>query len=480
MPRIAPVADSPPPAILVMRRGSWGLSRASILASSASPQGWLDAELAAAGRPDPVDDGLVTRFPVLASTTSDFIARSKAANRAGNGDQMQALNRLCVARAIWSPRQLLERMVDFWSNHLNVTCPSDRVWASRADYDATVVRANALSSFRELLRAALHHPAMLMYLNNDVSSKTQPNENLGRELLELHTVGVEAGYTETDVLNSARILTGMSRDWTTSAYLYRPSWHWTGPVQVLDFSDPNRSSDGQAVVTAYLDHLARHPATARRLATKLCQYFVADTPPSTLVERMAAVYLRNDTAIVPVLREMFLSSEFAASADQKVRRPAEQLYAAVRALGIQLPPTGTEGIETLHWAVQDMAEEPNAWPTPDGYPTSADEWRSAGAMLARTNAVTTLAHGWWKGLVYPPITDLLPRPLSKTHGGLISALYQRLHFRKMPSADLSAVCGYLGVRWSDPVTAKSAVRNPAWDLPQLVGVLLNAPALAIY
>src|SRR3954453_17601733 len=230
------------------------------------------------------------------------------------------LGRAALGRAAWSRRQLLEVMVDVWSNHLNVTCPSDNVSDNRHRYDADVIRPHALGRFADLLEAATTHPAMLTYLDNASSTKKAPNENLGRELLELHTVGVGAGYTEAEVRDSARILTGLTVDGEGAA-TYRPKWHWTGAVTVLDFADPNASADDSGVVTASLDPLARHPATARRSAALLARRavrapppraprhppppprrFVRAPPPAALVDRLAAAYTAADTAIAPVLR----------------------------------------------------------------------------------------------------------------------------------------------------------------------------------
>jgi hypothetical protein len=195
---------------------------------------------------------------------------------------------------------------------------------------------------------------------------------------------------------------------------------------------------------------------------------------------MGEIYRRNDTSIGPVVREMFLSSEFNAPGNSKFRRPAEQVYAAIRTLGVQPSPSGIKGIDNLYGITKAMGNEPNAWPAPDGYPTSAEEWSSAGATLTRMNAVTGLAHGWIRGLSYPPVRQLLPKPLPADHAGLVSALYKRLHYRPMQAGDVSAVCSFLRVKGPDPLTESSPVLNPRWDLPQLVGVLLNAPVLATY
>ena len=184
-------------------------------------------------------------------------------------------------------------MVDFWSNLLNVSLYHDEAIYWRMDYDR-VIRAHALTTFESLLQAAITHPAMGLYLDNAISSKEAPNENLGRELLELHTVGVDAGYTEDDVKASARMLTGYRVDlwWPSFRAFYDTDWHDTQPVQVMGFSHANRSADGRPATLAYLTYLARHPATANRLARRLCVKFVSDEPTAAIVKAVAKAYRR--------------------------------------------------------------------------------------------------------------------------------------------------------------------------------------------
>jgi uncharacterized protein (DUF1800 family) len=366
-------------------------------------------------------------------------------------------------------------MVEFWSNHLNITCPHEAVWDSRHHFDAHVVRAHALGRYADMLQAAIPHPAMLTYLNNASSTKAAPNENLGRELLELHTVGVEAGYTQADVVTCARILTGLSIDYKTGEFLYRPRSHWTGPVSVLGFTSANASADGAAVVTALLDHLARLPATARRIARKLAVRFVADVPPPALVERLAQVYLASDTAIVPVLRALFTSAEFAASADRKSRRPFEAMAATVRTLGLKPSQAGTDLFKHLSWSIGDQGHVPLAWAQPDGYPDTAAAWQSTAATLARWNMNLNLAAGWWPtGFVRDPLTGLLPRTLPRTHGQLVTALAARLLHRPLPVASRDALCAFLEVQAATPLTRTSPAVT--WRLPYLVALLLDTPA----
>jgi uncharacterized protein (DUF1800 family) len=457
----------------LLRRTTYGLTPA--LVAEATKQGrtaWLEAQLAPAKLRDPEGAAVLARFPNLSLSALEYRRRVDA-GQANSWDAMFDLGQAALGRAAWSRRQLLEVMHDFWSNHFNVTCPSDEVWDTRHGYDA-VLRAGALGRFADLLAAAVRHPAMLRYLGADTSTKRAPNENLGRELLELHTVGIEAGYTERDVLDSARILTGLTIDWSTVTTTFRPRDHWTGPVRVLDFSAANDAADGQGVLAAYLAHLARHPATARRLARRLAVRFVADDPPKALVDRLAAVYLANDTAIVPVLRTLFAAPEFFAAPDAKVRRPMEAAVATLRALGMRQAATGVAELEGLYWALESQDHRPYAWPQPDGYPDRAEAWASSAGVLARWNITLGIAAEWWpKGFTHAPLRSLVPRRLPATHGALVAGLGQRLLQRPLPPAHVAAICGFLGKRTSSPLRADSEAVG--WRLPYVVALVLDSP-----
>src|SRR5690349_21642760 len=257
----------------LLRRASYGPTPASIKQiTRLGRKAWLERQLAPASIADPAMELLLKRFPELSWSISTV--RTRYLDRIGSWDVMLQLSRATVARAIWSERQLFELMAEFWSNHLNVTNPSSDGWDSRAHYDRTVIRRHALGSFTELLVAATQHPAMQHYLDNASSTKEHPNENHGRELLELHTLGVASGYTESDVQNSARILTGLTVDDATGDALFLPERHHVGPVQVLGFTHPNATAaGGREVAVAYLHWLARHPATASCIARKLAVRF---------------------------------------------------------------------------------------------------------------------------------------------------------------------------------------------------------------
>ena len=212
-------------------------------------------------------------------------------------------------------------MADFWSNHLNVTCPGD-TWDSRHLYDSKVIRKYTFGKYKDMLLASAKHPAMLLYLNNEESTKYAPNENYGRELLELHSVGVDGGYNESDIYASARILTGLTLrnpkpgttarpSWTRREFAFDASIHDTG--ERLDprlHWSSHAASSGLTLAEAYI---TTWPGTARPPSGspyKLGQRFVADEPPKSLVSRLADTYQANDTAIVPVLRALFTSREF--------------------------------------------------------------------------------------------------------------------------------------------------------------------------
>jgi len=464
--------------LLLLRRASYGPTSASLAElRRLGRTEWLERQLAPHRISDRSLARVLTRFP--RANWSIARVRAEYAASPGSWDVMIELVRATLARAIWSRRQLFELMVEFWSNHLNVTCPTGEVWDCRADYDR-VIRRHALGRFDDLLVAASLHPAMQNYLDNASSTKQHPNENQARELLELHTVGVDAGYTERDVRDSARILTGFGTDGDGAA-TFRANRHWVGAVRVLGFDDPNPTAEGGAeVAVRYLTHLARQPGTARHLATKLCLRFVADDPPPRLVERLAAVYLAHDTAIVPVLRELFTSNDFAASTDRKLRRPYEDLVATVRALGLRPDRRGTAGIEALHWISLDLGHGPLAWGPPDGYPDVASAWRSPAGTLARWNAHLSLAARWWpRTLTGPALARLVPRPRPRTHGALIDALARQLLQRRATSVQKRAICEFL----SAPgllVTPSTPVRRDSeavgWRLPYVVALLFDSPA----
>jgi uncharacterized protein (DUF1800 family) len=375
------------------------------------------------------------------------------------------LGRAAVARAVWSNRQLFETTAMFWANHLHVTAPSSGVWDSRCDYETQVIRKYAFGKFSDMLRASAKHPAMLTYLDNRSSTKAHPNENYARELMELHTVGLI--YTEDDVAAAARLLTGLTVG-PDGRYVCDAARHAPGPVKVLGFS----GSDADA----FFDYLAHHPATAQRIAAKLCVRFVADDAPASLVAKLAKIYLDHDTAIVPVLRALFTSPEFAASAGRKVRTPFEDLAATVRALGLGPESSGVKALDALYNALADAGNAPYRWSPPNGFPDVAVAWASPSAFLMRCNLHLNLAAGWYPSQLKRP-TDLLKAlvPVQPaTYGALVDALAVRLTGTKLPPAHTAAALSVAGKLPTSPVD-----KSLSGAAPYLIAMVLNSPTFQL-
>ena len=461
----------------VLRRATWGpTTELHKQIGSMGITRWLNQQLDPGSIDDHVCNALIAeRFPRLAWTIP------QAYRHPDDGwPLMLDLGIAAIARAAWSKRQLFEVLVDFWSNHLNVANFGDSVWWSRHDYDRAVIRRHALGKFSEMLAASATHPAMMTYLNNAESTKDNPNENYGRELLELHTVGVDAGYTEEEMRTSALILTGLGVHWydgvDDGTFFYNKDNHYTGPVQVLGWSASNGSAkNGKAVALAYVDYLAHHPATAHRISYKLCQRFVSDAPPAALVDAMAASYLAHDTAIVPVLRLMFGSDAFRQAKGEKVIRPMQDVVATLRILGIKAGANdGDDGLSGLYWHVESMSDAPLSWVQPNGYPDYADAWRSAGGTLNRWNTHLSLAAGWNDNLKTPNLRkQLLPDALPKDHGTLVQTLAKRLVFRTLATPHRDALLGFLNRGAADPISPSSEAVG--WRLPYLVALILDSP-----
>jgi uncharacterized protein (DUF1800 family) len=319
------------------------------------------------------------------------------------------LQRAKLLRAVYSERQLYEMMVDFWENHFSIFANKDDDRYLLTGYDRETIRPFAMGRFRDLLGATAHSPAMLFYLDNWRSSvprpyaatKTKPagvdgglNENYARELMELHTLGVDGGYTQKDVQEVARCFTG----WTIQKpneqglFLYRPGLHDDGEKIVLGHRilPGGGPADGERV----LDILATHPATARFIATKLARRFISDEPPQSIIDRAAAVFLKTDGSIRETLRAIVTSPEFFSitAYRAKMRSPFEYVAASMRAFNAE-----TDGDRPVLDAIGRMGQPVFGRVTPDGYADRADQWLSSGAMIARFNFASALATNRIKG-----------------------------------------------------------------------------------
>ncbi len=466
------------PASLLMSRFGFGIeakTRADL--AHYGLDGWWQNQVSFSRGPGAGYAGnaaIAAQGPLLSKSPAEVRAWLKANGNEYGWEAMDQLTRVTLGLQAWSHGQVYESVVDFFANHLNVANHSDGVWTTRHTMDRDVIRKYALGSYASMLLASARNPAMLQYLSLASSSKSAINENYGRELLELHTVGVGAGYTEADVQNSARILTGRSLD-ADYNYLYKPEKHWVGPIKVMGFSHPNDSAaGGESAGEAYLRYLAYHPATAQRLAYKLCVHYVSDNPSPTLVAELARIYLRTGTQIVPMLAAILRSTEFWASRGAKVRRPAENLIATVRTLGVG-PGEVAKSLQSLHWMSSSVGQVPLDWSAPNGYPAVASAWRSSGSLLNLWSYHRGLAQNWYDGFADITPESLYGAAKPRTSGEAITQLCGRLTGSRFPAAHAAALQTFLGEPASTPL-ADSRLR---WYLAHLIPLILDAPQHAL-
>lgn len=459
------------PNLHLARRATFGQTPtvlADIRRLGAGP--WLEQQLKPSQLDDSAMNSLLDKFTLLNASLAVLNAQTQP--RLGALELVKAT----LARQIWSKRQLFEIMVDFWSNHLNVHTPEAATHVTKPIEDRTVTRVHAMGRFENLLLASARSPAMLRYLDNADSKIPNPNENYGRELLQLHTVGSGAGFTEADVRNSALILTGRSVD-GANAFVYKPEWHFVGPVRVLGWSSANASaSSGLNTGDSYLRYLARHEQTALLLSRKLAIRFVSDTPSQALVEHLAEVYLDAGTAIVPWLRALFQSAEFTSSIGLKMRRPLEDVVASARVMNLRMP-TGSDlsGIDLLVTDTAKFGMQPLDWGPPNGYPDVAAGWWAIGGMLSRCNWHRLISRGHPDGLPRPALNELIAGPAMATHGEMADRLAMSLTGQVLRSDHREALLAYAGLSSGQSYDAKKVDR---W-LKDFVELVLNSPYLVL-
>lgn len=466
-----------PRARLVVSRftGGWSLATRDAVKAAGGIDQWFAQQLAPTSISDSFYTGSQKWWYANVGTPQELWARDEAGTE-GVWEADAHYQRWSMLRRMYSLRQVQEAMAAFWEHHFHVPAVGGPSGGHRPHY-GRVIRGRALGRFDTLLNAVITHPAMGCYLGNASSTKSAPNENLGRELLELHTVGRAAGYTEDDVKNSARILTGWRVDvWNTWEASYQPSSHWTGPVKVLGFSHPNGSSDGRAVTKAYLDYLAHHPATARRIARKLAVRFVSDAPSDALVGHLASVYLASGTAIAPVLKALVASKEFQGSAYQKTRTPEEDLIATYRSLGVRVaPPTRDESAAvSMLWQAYQIGQGPFDWPRPDGRPDTGDAWSSVSRVLGSFSVHLSMAGGWWPSvdIGYRAPAAWLPKS-SIRFDQLVDHMSRSILGRGSTALLLQVACQATGITPATVITKDHALVR--WMMPQLLTVFLDNP-----
>jgi uncharacterized protein (DUF1800 family) len=401
---------------------------------------WIDQQLA----PSRIDDAaLASHLPAIPAKPAT-VSSPQEARRYGR-EAVQALAAQKMMRAVYSDRQLEEVLVDFWFNHFNVFAGKGRTSMFIPEYERDAIRPHVLGKFRDLLGATAKSPAMLFYLDNWLSADPQAaerleaqrkqrlgargqqppnaqqrrrglNENYGRELLELHTLGVDGGYTQDDVIEVARAFTG----WTigqpepprgrgrlnggrrarlgaqtqptmdvnpgNAQFRFMAALHDTGAKTILGqhIKSGGGMDDGERV----LDIVAAHPSTAKHIATKLVRRFVSDDPPPALVDRVAARFRETDGDLREVVRAVITSPEFFAAEARraKMKTPLEFVASAVRATGRDI----TDAMPLLN-ALRQLGMAPYMCQPPTGYDDVAETWITAGALVTRMNVAQQIA-----------------------------------------------------------------------------------------
>ena len=484
----------------VLNRLAYGPSPADLRqVEQLGPAGWIAWQL----RPADIDDSAVEKrladFRSLSMSTAELVAHYPRAKKVAEakgitlaGKSPEALRAELIGvvepfhlprqvgaeliaarliRASGSRRQLQEQLVDFWFNHFNVSADKGAVRWMVSPYEREAIRPHLFGTFRELLGAVAHNPAMLFYLDNWTSTReglSLPkkgrmglNENYARELLELHTLGVDGGYTQEDVREVARCFTGwgIRKPNEDGTFEFHPRAHDSGSKRVLGLVIPAGGGieDGERV----LDLLATHPSTAHFIARKLAQKFVMDTPPPELVERVAQVFLRTGGDLTATYRALFESPEFWSDAARaaKVKTPLEFTVSAVRVLG-----GTTAGDVPMVQALNRMGQPLYRAQPPTGWPEVSQPWVNPGALVARIDFGLKLASGRLTGTEVPlPAVDGAPDEV-------VDRTARAILHRPLGDQTRATVLAALGVSEVMPDGERRRL-----DGAKLVGLLLGAP-----
>jgi len=438
----ATAGDLKPSDFALMDRLTWGVTTSSAEHLKAvGTDRWLDEQLHPKDQPLPAAvQAQIEAMPDVHRLPFDvanaFDQQSRAANQITDPEQKKAAQQAyqqamndrgkqaaarSILRALYAPDQLRERMVWFWFNHFNVHLYKANIRVMIGDYEDRAIRTFAMGRFRDLLSATLRHPVMLRYLDNADNAAGHLNENYAREIMELHTMGVGSGYTQADVEELARILTGVGIDlksedpklkpelqsqlFREGAFEFNPARHDYGDKMFLGHPIKGR---GLAEVDEALDILCRQPATATRVAQKLATYFVGDTPPPTLVQRMAQTFQKTDGDIAAVLSAMVHAPEFTASlkSGAKFKDSVQYVFSAVRMAYDDKVILNTNPIQ--NW-LNRLAEGLFNRPTPDGYPLTSATWNGPGQMMVRFEIARQIGSGS-SGLFKPDVPNATDQP----------------------------------------------------------------------
>lgn len=475
--------DTPPAAVIALNRMAFGPRHGDIQSFNklgSTDRERLEAYVNQQLAPSSIDDDECdSRLAAENFTTLGKSLRKLWADHfVGDQDHylpVEEVERATLIRAIYSKRQLVEVLADFWHNHFNVYGWDYWTAPVFVHYDRDVIRKNLLGNFRTMLGDVARSPAMIFYLDNQSNSGDRPNENFARELFELHTMGAEnylgvqdpnnpdlkdengepIGYVDADVYGATTCFTGWRIDLDAGLFVFDESKHFPYQKFVLGKIIPEFGGikDGQDV----LNMLANHPGTARYVCRRLCRRLISDEPPDRIVEEAAGVFRANSaspTQLKQVVRTILLSPEFHSIWGEKIKRPNEYIFGIARSAGIDAE-ANYDLVRNYRYAGQGLFR----WFPPDGYPDDREAWSSTMPMLQRWRRCTWLLE-WRRGGEGADKDEYRFRPEAqtpkskKTPNEIVDHWIQRILGTSMPAAERQAVVDFL-----------AHGRNPDYELP---------------
>lgn len=370
-----------------------------------------------------VESAIAAKYPLMAQTSDQLFS-------ADAGTVYNQLRESTIYRSAFSPRQLHQRMVEFWSDHFNQDL--DKVSYLLVADQRDVIRKYAMTTFPQLLKASAHSASMMLYLDQNTSSAKAPNQNYAREIMELHTLGVDGGYTQDDVAELSRVLTG----WTVTGhgqFTFNANIHDTKSKVVLGHTIAGvAGAGGQQEGEQMLDILLNHPSTAKFIATKMLKWMVTPTPSDTQIQAIASVYRATGGDIKSMLRAM-LNDQWIQEAPMKLKRPFHYAVSALRATN---PTVGS--VATINNSLATLGHQSFTWDTPDGYPDKIEYW--AGNILPRWSFTSSYAN---LNSATSLVNDTAPyRAVSPA--GAVDLIDQNFFAGEIPAATKAALLAYAG------------------------------------
>ncbi len=424
-------ADWKDPVLRLVRRITMGMSPDEVaIARRLGYAGYLNYHLAPASIDDTaVETAITATMPMTNWTYPQLVAAGVDSNEA-----MNQLSDSALYRAAFSKRQLKERMVEFWTDHFTISM--NKVGVRKITDDRDVIRLHALGNFKTLLKATSKSGAMLVYLDQNRSTRGAPNQNYAREIMELHTLGVDNGYTQNDVAELSRILTG----WTVAGngdFNFSTGNHDNGAKTFLGRAFPGGTATNTAALQlaegeSAIDMLLNHPATAKYIALKMSRWLLAYTPPQAVVDATAAVFTATNGDIPSMIRTI-LSAKNLTAAPAKYKRPFHLATSALRGMGATVA-----NVRSVRQRADQMGQPIFFWEQPNGYPDRVDWW--SGLVLGRWSFMVDMSN---RNNAAQTRVDTAPFRTPDTADGVVAQINTRMYGGEMPAALRTSLLTYL-------------------------------------